>query len=83
MGPKRVLRHHLANRPDGLSGFVFTLLGDPDEDRNRIAIHGHDRLFEKLRPYRHRFIFAASCNTAIDARWETLLDFRDAWRELA
>ena len=39
-------------------------------------------LFERLRPYRHRFILAASCNTAINARWETLLDFRDAWREL-
>ncbi len=37
----------------------------------------------RLRPYAHRFILAASCNTAINARLETLLDFRDAWRELA
>lgn len=40
-------------------------------------------LFERMRPYRHRFMLAASCNTAINARWETLLHFRDAWRELA
>jgi len=40
-------------------------------------------LFDRLRPYRHRFLFAASCNTAINARWETLLHFRDAWRALA
>jgi hypothetical protein len=40
------------------------------------------RLFERLRPYRHRFVFASSCNTAISTSWETLVDFRDAWREL-
>jgi len=39
-------------------------------------------LFERLRPYRHRFILAASCNTPINAGWETLLHFRDAWREM-
>ncbi|MBT8044844.1 MAG: hypothetical protein KJO79_07830 [Verrucomicrobiae bacterium] len=39
-------------------------------------------LFERLRPYRHRFLLAASCNTAINASWQTLLDFRDAWKEL-
>jgi hypothetical protein len=39
-------------------------------------------LFDRLRPYRHRFILAASCNTAINAPWETLLHFRDAWQEL-
>lgn len=39
------------------------------------------RLFETMRPWAHRFILSASCNTAIDARWETLIHFRDAWRE--
>lgn len=39
-------------------------------------------LFERLQPYRNRFILAASCNTAIAAPWETLVHFRDAWREL-
>jgi hypothetical protein len=39
-------------------------------------------LFERLRPYRHRFVFASSCNTAISTSWKTLVDFRDAWREL-
>lgn len=38
-------------------------------------------LFERMRPYAHRFVFAASCNTAISARWETLVHFRDAWLE--
>lgn len=38
-------------------------------------------LFEAMRPYRHRFIFSSSCNTAIDAKWETLKHFRDAWLE--
>jgi uroporphyrinogen-III decarboxylase len=39
-------------------------------------------LFARLQPYAHRFMLSASCNTAIDARWETLRDFCDAWREL-
>lgn len=39
------------------------------------------QLFDRLRPYSHRFVFAASCNTAITARWEQLVWFRDAWRE--
>ena len=40
------------------------------------------QLRDRLRPYAHRFIFSASCNTAIDAPWETLKYFRDAWKEL-
>ncbi len=39
------------------------------------------RLFERMRPYAHRFVFSSSCNTAITARWSTLVDFRDAWLE--
>jgi hypothetical protein len=39
-------------------------------------------LFARVRPYRHRFVFASSCSTAITTPWETLLHFRDAWREL-
>jgi hypothetical protein len=40
-----------------------------------------DNLFNKLKPYKSRFIFASSCNTAIDAGWETIKHFRDAWLE--
>lgn len=39
-------------------------------------------LFERLRPYRHRFMLAASCNTATSAAWQTLNAFRDAWQDL-
>ncbi len=38
-------------------------------------------LFTRMRPYRHRFMFSASCNTSIDTSWETLIAFRDAWKE--
>jgi hypothetical protein len=37
----------------------------------------------RLRPYTHRFMFSASCNTPYTARWETIVWFRDAWREQA
>jgi len=38
-------------------------------------------LLDRLRPFAHRFILSASCNTAIDAPWTTLEHFRDAWLE--
>lgn len=40
-------------------------------------------LFARMRPYAHRFIFSASCNTPYTAPWPALLWFRDAWREYA
>lgn len=40
-----------------------------------------ENLFRKMRPFRKRYIFSASCNTAIDADWETIKNFRDAWLE--
>jgi uroporphyrinogen-III decarboxylase len=41
--------------------------------------HYVEELFRKMLPYKNRFIFSSSCNTAIDASWETILHFRDAW----
>jgi hypothetical protein len=41
-----------------------------------------ENLFARMKPYAHRFIFAASCSTSIRTRWEVLKWFRDAWREL-
>lgn len=40
-------------------------------------------LFERMRPYAHRFMLSASCNTPYTAPWQTILWFRDAWRECA
>ena len=39
------------------------------------------QLFERLRPYAHRFVFSASCNTPYTAPWDRIRDFRDAWKE--
>jgi uroporphyrinogen-III decarboxylase len=38
-----------------------------------------ERLFRKMLPFKKRFIFSSSCNTAIDTSWETIINFRDAW----
>lgn len=38
-------------------------------------------LFERMKPYKNRFMFSASCNTPIDTKWETIKHFRDAWLE--
>lgn len=40
-----------------------------------------ENLFTRMKPYANRFIFSSSCNTAIDAKWETIKHFRDAWLE--
>jgi len=38
-----------------------------------------EKLFRKMAPYKNRFIFSSSCNTAIDTSWDTIRHFRDAW----
>lgn len=40
------------------------------------------RLLESLRPYRHRFMLSASCNTSTRTPWDVIRWFRDAWTEL-
>ena len=40
-----------------------------------------ENLFTRMKPYKKRFIFSASCNTAINASWDTIKHFRDAWLE--
>lgn len=53
-----------------------------DQLQTREAVYRYvRRLFEQVKPYAHRFIFSASCNTPITARWDQLVWFRDAWRE--
>jgi hypothetical protein len=38
-------------------------------------------LLARGRPFAHRFILSASCNTPYTAPWEKIVQFRDAWRE--
>ena len=40
-------------------------------------------LVGRIRPYAHRFMLAASCNTSIRTPWKVIRWFRDAWREFA
>jgi hypothetical protein len=40
-------------------------------------------MFGRLRPYAHRFMLSASCNTSIRTPWRALQWFRDAWQEFA
>jgi uroporphyrinogen-III decarboxylase len=39
-----------------------------------------EKLFGDVRSFGNRFIFSASCNTPISARWDQIVWFRDAWR---
>lgn len=67
---------------------MFSLTGgisamDTERLTSRQAVFDYvGDLFARLRPYRSRFVFASSCNTAITTPWETLLNFHDAWCEL-
>ncbi|MFN0168601.1 MAG: uroporphyrinogen decarboxylase family protein [Bryobacteraceae bacterium] len=60
----------------GVSAMEFERLTTPVEVFAYV-----EGLFERMRPYAHRFIFSSSCNTPCTARWETMRDFRDAWLE--
>jgi len=40
-------------------------------------------LLARMRPYSHRFMLAASCNTSIRTPWKVIQWFRDAWQEFA
>jgi len=45
------------------------------------VFHYVEDLFDRMRPYRHRFMLSASCNTPINTSWDTIKHFRDAWLE--
>lgn len=62
----------------GISAFETEKFTSYDEVRRYL-----EGLFERLAPYRQRFMLSASCNTSIGTPWKTLVWFRDAWRELS
>ena len=53
-----------------------------DRLKTRSEVFAYVRgVFERLRPYAHRLIFSASCNTPYTASWDMIRHFRDAWKE--
>ncbi len=60
----------------GISAMETRDLKSKDEIFNYV-----EKLFRTMLPYKNRFIFSSSCNTAIDTSWETIKNFRDAWLE--
>ncbi len=62
----------------GISAMEFERL------TTREAVFAYVRgLSRRMKPYAHRFMLSASCNTPVTAPWERILWFRDAWREYA
>lgn len=60
----------------GISAMQFEAL------RTRAAVFEYVReLFSRMAPQAHRFMLSASCNTPVNASWEQLCWFRDAWQE--
>ena len=62
----------------GISAIETEKFQSADETRRYV-----EDLFGRLRPYAHRFMLAASCNTSIRTPWNVLRWFRDAWKEMA
>ncbi len=60
----------------GISAHEFETL----TSRQEIFAYVRD-LFVELRPYKNRLIFSSSCNTPINASWESIKHFREAWME--
>ena len=60
----------------GISALEFGRLKTRDDIRAYVR-----GLLGRMKPFAHRFILSASCNTPVTAPWESILHFRDAWRE--
>lgn len=62
----------------GISAMETEKFQSYDEVRRYI-----ENLSGRMRPYTHRFMLAASCNTSIRTPWKVIQWFRDAWKEFA
>jgi Uroporphyrinogen decarboxylase (URO-D) len=62
----------------GISAMETEKFQSADEVRRYV-----EDLFRRMRPYAHRFVLAASCNTSIRTPWKVIQWFRDAWKEFA
>lgn len=62
----------------GISAMETERFQSADEVRRYI-----EALFGRMRPYTHRFMLSASCNTSIRTPWQVIRWFRDAWKEFA
>jgi hypothetical protein len=62
----------------GISAMETEKFQSADEVRRYV-----ENLTGRLRPYTHRFMLAASCNTSIRTPWQVIRWFRDAWREFS
>jgi hypothetical protein len=60
----------------GISAMETEKFQTADETRRYV-----EDLFGRMRPYAHRFMLAASCNTSIRTPWKVLQWLRDAWKE--
>ena len=60
----------------GISAMEFESFHDKAEVNQYVR-----KLFDQIRPYANRFMFSASCNTPINASWDAIRWFRDAWQE--
>lgn len=60
----------------GISAFEFENFTTKQEIFSYIK-----NLFNELTPYKNRFVLSASCNTPINAPWNKIKHFRDAWLE--
>jgi hypothetical protein len=64
-----------------ITGGVSAMETERFKTRDEVRRYLED-LFQRLRPYRHRFMLSASCNTSIRTPWQVIEWFRDAWLEL-
>ena len=62
----------------GISAMETEKFRSADEVRHYV-----EDLLGRLRPYSHRFMLAASCNTSIRTPWNAIRWFRDAWQEFS
>ena len=63
-----------------ITGGISPLEAERQKSRDDVRRYV-EGLFRRMRPFRHRFVLAGSCNTSIRMSWDMIVWFRDAWRE--
>lgn len=76
------LEEAMENTHDGfvITGGISAIETRNVKTREEVFTYVKD-LFRRMKPYKGRFIFSASCNTSIETKWDTIKYFRDAWNE--
>ena len=73
---------HLTNDRFIITGGISAIETEKFKDAAEVRRY-LEELFIQVKPFAHRFMLSASCNTSTRTSWDVIKWFRDAWHELS